>query len=118
MLASYSIHTPNDPPDEPGWPFVCKNRTGEIDTSCPNWTMKLMRHGHFKVNQSSCLLYRHYWPQMPCKEELESLAADPIIWHGNGAGKRLFMQFGHDAFKCVIDKRNMTEEQYTKTQCC
>ena len=60
MLASYSIHTPNEPPDEPGWPFVCKNKTGELDTSCPNWTMKLMRFGHFKVgvgvSDPTCLL--------------------------------------------------------------
>ena len=77
-----------------------------------------MRQGHFKVNRTSCTLYRHYWAGMPAREELESLAADPIIWHGNGAGKRLFMQYGHDAFQCNIGKWNMTEKHYMATQCC
>ena len=65
MLASYSIHTPNEPPDEPGWPFVCKNKTGELDTSCPNWTMKLMRFGHFKVRDCQPLDSMTIYDTMP-----------------------------------------------------
>ena len=115
LLASFSIHTPNSPPDEPGWPFVCKNQTGQLDTSCPNWTKKLMRMGHFKLDSPTCQLRRHYFNSMPCGEELESLAPDPIIWHGNGAGKELFVRFGHDAFKCEMKRRNMTEQDHINT---
>jgi hypothetical protein len=113
MLASFSIHAPADPPDEPGWPFVCKNKSGKLDTSCPNWTTKLQRSGHFKLDMTTCTLERHYWENMPIKEELESLARDPIIWHGNGAGKRFYQQYGGDAFKCNLMKRNMTEKDHT-----
>ena len=115
LLASFSIHAPADPPDDPGWPFVCKNKSGKLDTSCPNWTMKLTRAGHYKINQTTCTLERHYWKNMPIQEELESLASDPIIWHGNGAGKRLYQQYGGDAFKCNLGKRNMTEADHTNT---
>lgn len=115
LLASFSIHAPADPPDDPGWPFVCKNKLGKLDTSCPNWTMKLTKMGHYKMNQTSCNLQRNYWEQMPIKEELESLAKDPIIWHGNGAGKRLYQQYGFDAFKCSLGQRNMTELDHTNT---
>jgi hypothetical protein len=115
LLASFSIHAPADPPDDPGWPFVCKNKLGKLDTSCPNWTMKLGRAGHYKMNKTTCTLQRNYWNQMPVKEELESLANDPIIWHGNGAGKRFYQQYGFDAFKCSLERRNMTEQDHTNS---
>jgi hypothetical protein len=117
VSATFSIHTPNNPPDEPGWPFVCKNKTGLLDTSCPNWTMKVMRMGHFRVNKTNCLLGRHTNAHMWAREELETLAPDPLIWHGNGAGKRLYGQYGHETFKCNIAQRNMTEDDHQKT-CC
>ena len=115
LLASFSIHAPGDPPEGPGWPFVCKNKSGKLDTSCPNYTSKLNKAGHYKLNATSCEIYRNYWNKMPLEEELSSLASNPIIWHGNGAGKRLFQQYGGDAFKCNLNKRNMTETDYENT---
>lgn len=112
LLASFSIHASSVQPDL-GWPFVCKNVSGKFDTSCPNWTVTLSRSGYFKLNSSSCTLERHLSEGMPLKQELETLATDPIIWHGNGAGKRHFVQFGKDAFNCLLAKRNMTEEAFT-----
>ena len=114
LLASFSIHASSVEPDT-GWPFVCKAVSGKLDTSCPNWTMALSRSGYFKLNSTSCTLERNLSEGMPLKQELETLATDPIIWHGNGAGKRHFMQFGRDAFNCLLAQRNMTEENFTNS---
>jgi hypothetical protein len=123
LLASFSIHSPGDPYED-GWPFACKARDGDSRwshqtcPSCPNWTPLLSRHGHFKIADDSCQVSRHFWNDMPLKEELASLAPDPVIWHGNGVGKRTFYNFAHKAFLCAIGKRGMNESVYTETQCC
>jgi len=44
--------------------------------------------------------------------QLETLAPDPIIWHGNGVGKGVFVQLGRQSFRCYLEKRNMTEDDY------
>ncbi len=112
LLASFAIHAPADPPDT-GWPFVCKNREGKWDKSCVVWTDLLNRQGHFSLNSSTCELGRYYWPNMPLQIELETLATDPIIWHGNGVGKNMFKRFGHSAYLCLLkNKYNMTEDEY------
>ena len=59
-------------------------RTGELSPSCPIYTNLVNRHGHFLINKKTCLVYRSTKGNMPFKEELESLAPDPIMWHGNG----------------------------------
>ena len=114
LLASFSIHCDGDP-HEDGWPFVCKKTDGTLSNSCPNWTVLLQRLGHFYVNTETCHVERKYWPNMPISEQLHTLAPDPVIWHGNGVGKRSFYTFGHGAFKCFLDKRNMTEDNYMQT---
>jgi hypothetical protein len=114
LLASFSINAPAVP-HEDGWPFVCKMRTGEVCLSCVVWTKLLSRLGHFSLDSSACLLARKYWKEMPLQEELESLAADPIIWHGNGEGKGMYKQYGHSAFLCYLKMVNMTEADHQNT---
>lgn len=116
LSASCSIHTPgigNNTDD--GWPFVCKKRDGELAMSCPDFTKFSMRRGHFSVDEKSCLVHRSMNAQIPFQEELGSLAADPIIWHGNGAGKRVFVDYGYKSFKCFLDKKHMTIEDHSNT---
>lgn len=114
LLGSFAIHAPGDP-HEDGWPFVCKAKTGGVCKSCPIWTNLLNRLGHFKVNQTDCLLRRKYWPNMPLEYELLSLAPDPIIWHGNGVGKRMFYDHGYSAFLCNLKTWNMTIDDHANT---
>ena len=83
ISASFSVHASPIPPDD-GWPFVCKNRTGELSISCPIYSNLVNKFGHYRLNSSSCLIYRHTSSDMPFREELNSLAPDPLIWHGNG----------------------------------
>jgi hypothetical protein len=114
LLASFSLHLPGDPPED-GWPFVCKMRNGSLDRHCPNYSMKLTRLGHYYTNKGKCQVMRKTWKGMLGQEELESLAPDPVIWHGNGAGKRLYYQYGYEAFKCSLDSVNWTEASHLNT---
>jgi hypothetical protein len=59
-------------------------RTGELSPSCPIYTNLVNRHGHFLIDRKTCLIYRSTKGNMPFKEELETLAPDPLMWHGNG----------------------------------
>lgn len=64
--------------------FLMNYRTGELSPSCPIYTNLVNRHGHFLIDRKTCLVYRSTKGNMPFKEELESLAPDPLMWHGNG----------------------------------
>jgi hypothetical protein len=114
LLASFSINAPTDPYED-GWPFVCKFRNGTVCTSCVVWTKKMSRVGHFHMMEDRCLLRRKLWDDMPLKEEMETLAVDPIIWHGNGEGKGMYMHYGHSAFLCYLKNHNMTQEDHSNT---
>lgn len=114
LLASFSINAPAVPHEE-GWPFVCKLRNGTVSTSCVVWTKLLSRVGHFDLDNKNCLLRRKTWDSMPLQEEMESLAPDPIIWHGNGEGKGMYKQYGHAAFLCLLKYWNMTEAHHQNT---
>ena len=93
------------------------------------------RLGHFRTNASTCLVHRGLWAGMPMREEAESLASDPVIWHGNGGhllicflmppfanvlvslcaggGKHIGIGHGFSSMKCFALKfYNMTIEQY------
>ena len=83
ISASASIHAPGDPPDE-GWPFVCKNRNGSYSMSCHVYTSLVKKLGHFHLDSSDCLVGRKVYRGMVLSEEMASLAAEPLIWHGNG----------------------------------
>lgn len=120
LLASFSMHAPGNP-HEVGWPFVCKgsaNWTHELCPSCPNWTPLLQRNGHFYVDQQSCQVKRKMWSNMPMEIEVRSLAPDPVIWHGNGAGKRTYYDYGHKSMVCHLAKRNFTVKQFEDWGCC
>lgn len=125
LLASFSIHAPGDPYED-GWPFSCRTRNEDerwghhICPSCPNWTPLLSKQGYFHMNNDDCTIQRKTWKGMPLQTELESLAPTPVIWHGNGVGKKAYYHFAHQAYACGLAKRNITETQYTTgpEYCC
>lgn len=111
LAASCSIHTIGDDPDI-GWPFACKSRSGDVYMHCYDFTTKLARHGYFYVDKSTCLVYKHIHKDLPELFELQTIALDPVIWHGNGAGKRQFLSLAHTSFLCHLKLLNMTEEEH------
>jgi hypothetical protein len=114
LLASFSLHAPAEPYED-GWPFACKwHPYGNASMSCVIWTGLLAKHGFFRMSDD-CILGRHHWSTMPLETPLKSLAPDPILWHGNGVGKRQWMDYGHRAFMCQLDKRGMTETDWQNT---
>jgi hypothetical protein len=82
--------------------------------SCTIWNTLLSRQGHFYIDQNDCKLKRKIWDKMPLQSEMETLATDPVAWHGNGAGKKLYIHLGHMTYKCFLDKQNITIAQYEK----
>ncbi len=110
ISASASIHAPGDPPDE-GWPFLCRNRSGTLSFSCHIYTNLVRRQGHFSIDHSTCMAQRKLNPGMALREELGTLSKTPLIWHGNGASKRICTDLGFQSYKCYLRKYlNMTEE--------
>eukprot|EP01041_Mallomonas_annulata_P004314 gene4314-8578_t len=89
ISASFSIHSAMYPPSE-NFPFVCKGLDGNLSVSCSDSTMQLARKGVFTINSSSCILRRENKRNMPLFPVVDQLAPEPILWHGNGAGKRTF----------------------------
>jgi len=72
------------------------------------------------MSNDDCTIQRKTWSGMPLQIELETLAPTPVIWHGNGVGKKAYYHFAHQAFLCELTKRNITENQYTTgpQYCC
>lgn len=115
LAASCSIHTVSDVPDT-GWPFVCKSKQNRtLYPSCKDFTMKVLRSGYFKMDPSNCLVRRHITKWTPESTELETLAPDPIVWHGNGAGKRAFVTLAHNSYKCLLSRHSLSEEEYSES---
>ena len=79
-------------------PFVCVKQDSPpaediYDFNCDDMTSKAQRLGSLRLNPSTCLYVRHAEalksdPRL--YEAYRTLAGDPVIWHGNGAGKRAF----------------------------
>lgn len=114
FAASCAIHTVGDEPDI-GWPFVCKSKNGTLYPHCRDFTIRLARHKYFKVTDDTCHAQRHLTEYTPEREELLTLATEPVIWHGNGAGKREFLSLAHRTFLCSLKKFNLTEKEHWST---
>lgn len=82
---------------------VCKTREGSLDYHCTDITIKLHnKHQFYMVNSSDCTTYRDN-TKVPSeyRYEIMTLAKYPIVWHGNGAAKKVFLQMGYKALKCM-----------------
>ena len=104
LLASCSIHAP-PVPEEDGWPFVCKTIHGNISRSCVDYTTYMFRHNYFIINKEDCTAKRNLQTRLKLYDQMATLAPDPIIWHGNGVGKRIFSGLGDRSFKCFLAQR-------------
>mmetsp|Transcript_24797 Transcript_24797/g.25018 ORF Transcript_24797/g.25018 Transcript_24797/m.25018 type:complete len:364 (+) Transcript_24797:55-1146(+) len=111
ISASFSTHTAMYPPSE-NHPFVCKSmKTTNISFSCMDSTMQVARKGGFALNSSTCLLKREL-REMPLVPVISQLSPQPVLWHGNGAGKRTFWHYMGSVFDCFLHIRNITKEQF------
>jgi hypothetical protein len=124
LLASFSIHAPGDPYED-GWPFSCRTLDtderwpNKICPSCPNWTQLMTKQGYFWLDESDCSVQRKSaWAGMPLAVQLSTLAPTPVIWHGNGVGKRAYYHFAHQAYLCALKKRNLTAQVFEEQHCC
>jgi hypothetical protein len=83
--------------------FVCKRSDGTIDYHCVDKTneIALLEPRHFIVNQTTCAVHRRVVAGQQGYSELQSLAPDPAIWHGNGGSKKVFVSIGKEVYRCL-----------------
>lgn len=113
LLASFSVHAPQTGPHfDPNWGFVCKRKNGTFSMNCPDYTMRLNRQGFFHLDPDTCHLTRRIKPYTDLGDYVETLSPSPVIWHGNGVGKRIYIPLSDNVFRCEIGKRGMTYQQY------
>jgi hypothetical protein len=79
-------------------PFVCvkpdsPSDEDSYDFNCDDQTSKVLRLGGMRLDPNTCS-YNRYPEALKSDpalyEAYRTLSRDPIIWHGNGAGKRTF----------------------------
>ena len=115
LLASFSVHAPQETSKiNTNWGFVCKSRNGSIDMHCPDFTGLMQRRGFFHMHKDSCSITRVIDSKTSLLEYIQTLAPDPVIWHGNGVGKRLYIPIMDKVFRCEIARRNITYEEYQR----
>lgn len=79
-------------------PFVCVKPDspagGDMyDFNCDDQTSKVLRKGGLRLDLDTCEYHRFaeaLKSEPPLYEVYRTLSKDPVIWHGNGAGKRTF----------------------------
>jgi hypothetical protein len=97
-------------------PFVCEvdaepgsEMGGAFHYNCDETTPRVIKHGVYTFDEKKCTITRDASKMkdvavLPIDKAaykvLATLAPDPIIWHGNGAGKRISMQLSQRAVKC------------------
>jgi hypothetical protein len=115
LSASFSIHAPQlQEIEDQRWGFVCKRLNGSISMFCPDYTQRLNRNGFFVLQKKTCRILRKITPSTEFLPYVETLAPNPAIWHGNGVGKRIYQNLMHRVFQCNIEKRSMSEDDYSK----
>ena len=78
----------------------------------------MTRQGYWTFDEDTCMVKRRLWDGMPLQKELATLATDPVIWHGNGAGKKSYYHFSHQAYLCQLRKRGLSQKVYEEDFCC
>ena len=78
----------------------------------------MTRQGYWTFDEDTCMVKRRLWDGMPLQKELATLATDPVIWHGNGAGKKSYYHFSHQAYLCQLQKRGLSQKVYEEDFCC
>lgn len=99
-------------------PFVCEvdeapgsGMGGAFHYNCDETTPRVIKHGVYTFDENTCTIVRDASrmkditaTSLPidkaANKVVATLASDPIIWHGNGAGKRISMQLSQRAVDC------------------
>jgi hypothetical protein len=84
LFAGFAVHFSGALSNRIGPGVVCKKKNGKIDRHCPDMTGTLKKQGHYAVEESSCHIKRKVLPNMLSRGELQTLAPDPVLFHGTG----------------------------------
>ena len=95
-------------------PVVCKGRDGNISYHCKESSMDFYNKfpSSVKIHNVTCAVSRKSRDKTPGHYALKGLSPSPLIWHGNGKAKKVFLSIGHSACICHI-KRELPDHNVT-----
>ena len=106
---------------DPKFTFVCRTRAGEMSYNCPDVTYRVIQAGFYHLKPQTCQIVRQWSSTQPrfqqlYREQMLTFAPTPLIYHGNGFAKKMFMRgLGRDSFECMLRQRlNLTAKEYYK----
>lgn len=106
LSAGFSIHIAVG---DSGW-FICKANYENISYRCGDNKNLPLRSQVIYMNGTTCHVVRNEGlsPTALYYSVLRDLSTDPIIWHGNGAGKRPSYHYSQLTFDCHLKQRNIS----------
>lgn len=104
---SFCVHIPHTK-HNPAYKSVCKTLNGSIDYHCKDLTAQVRNKEpkYFRVNYTTCQIYRSLRNGMNGYTALENLFPKPVIWHGNGPGKKTYYALGEEVLDCYKHAAN------------
>lgn len=99
------------------WPFVCRNsdkEDGEILMKCADRTTRSFKSGSIFFDENTCAVRRSAkkakgYSIFPVADTLDD---NPVLWHGNGAGKRIFYKHSEKMKSCYLRKLGIDESLF------
>ena len=110
------------------WPFVCKTLNNSLSYHCPDVTWNIFKAGYLYLDGNNCGIVRQWSANDKSQgksnymhqEQLLSLDPNPLIYHGNGAGKPILLHkngLGAKSFECLLLlKRGFNSTVYYDTK--
>jgi len=99
------------------WPFVCRSSDepdGKILMKCADHTTKSFQTGSIFFDNKKCAVRRHSARAKGSKifPVAETLDDHPVLWHGNGAGKRMFYKHSEKMKNCYLGQMKIDPREY------
>lgn len=106
LSAGFSMHIAVG---DTGW-FICKANYQNISYRCGDNKNLSLRKEIIYMNETTCHVVRngHLAQNTLHYPILRDLSANPVLWHGNGVGKRPSYYYSDKTFECHLKKWNIS----------
>lgn len=81
--------------------FGCRHRDGNFG-GCSSWISNGIKEGHFIFEKDNCQVKRRVVEGMHNEQDLRKLSSNPVVWHGNGVGKKLYRYYAFETTNCLL----------------
>mmetsp|Transcript_23917 Transcript_23917/g.35107 ORF Transcript_23917/g.35107 Transcript_23917/m.35107 type:complete len:380 (+) Transcript_23917:25-1164(+) len=120
LFGTYQVFDPQFRPGSKS-PYVCRtsdklvtNVSHDFNFHCSDITPMVTRRSGIYVDADSCAIRRNpnNTRNSPAYPIISSMASDPVVWHGNGGGKRLYSHHRTVVLECLLAKHGIDIEKY------